>query len=77
MRRAQATLTEYGAKAGWFSSHRWLAGNTAVPYYYGFDEQLQKTIEFLKAMHEGGARDLIEGTIEKIRGKPTKGPTLN
>jgi Flp pilus assembly protein TadD len=49
MRRAQATLTEYGAKAGWFSSHRWLAGNTAVPYYYGFDEQLQKTIEFLKA----------------------------
>src|SRR6202021_279922 len=49
MRRAQATLPEYGAKAGWFSSHRWLAGNTAVPYYYGFDEQLQKTIEFLKA----------------------------
>ncbi|HXM15377.1 MAG TPA: tetratricopeptide repeat protein [Candidatus Eremiobacteraceae bacterium] len=49
MRRAQATLTEYGAKAGWFSSHRWLAGNTAVPYYYGFDEQLRKTIEFLKA----------------------------
>jgi Tfp pilus assembly protein PilF len=49
MRRAQAALTEYGAKAGWFSSHRWLAGNTAVPYYYGFDEQLEKTIEFLKA----------------------------
>lgn len=49
MRRALATLPDYGAKAGWFSSHRWLAGNTAVPYYYGFDEQLQKTIEFLKA----------------------------
>jgi tetratricopeptide (TPR) repeat protein len=30
-------------------SHRWLAGNTAVPFYYGFDEQLKKTIEFLRA----------------------------
>jgi Tfp pilus assembly protein PilF len=49
MRRALATLPDYGAKAGWFASHRWLAGNTAVPFYYGFDEQLQKTIEFLKA----------------------------
>jgi tetratricopeptide (TPR) repeat protein len=49
MRRALATLPDYGAKAGWFASHRWLAGNTAVPFYYGFDEQMQKTIAFLKA----------------------------
>ena len=49
MHRAPITLPDYGAKAGTFSSHRWLAGNTAVPFYYGFDEQLQKTIEFLKA----------------------------
>jgi Flp pilus assembly protein TadD len=49
MHRAPAVLPDYGTKAGTFSSHRWLAGNTAVPYYYGFDEQLQKTIEFLKA----------------------------
>jgi Tfp pilus assembly protein PilF len=48
MRREQATLPEYGAKEGTFASHRWLAGNTAVPFYYGFDEQLKKTIEFLK-----------------------------
>jgi Flp pilus assembly protein TadD len=40
---------EYGQKQGTFASHRWLAGNTAVPYYYGFDEQLQKTIEFLQS----------------------------
>jgi Tfp pilus assembly protein PilF len=40
---------EYGAKHGSFASHRWLAGNTAVPFYYGFDEQLQKTIEFLQS----------------------------
>ena len=49
MRRAEATLPDYGAKAGTFASHRWLAGNTAVPFYYGFDEQLEKTIAFLKA----------------------------
>ena len=49
MRRAPATLPDYGTKGGSFASHRWLAGNTAVPYYYGLDEQLQKTIEFLKA----------------------------
>lgn len=49
MRRATNTLPDYGAKGGSFASHRWLAGNTAVPFYYGFDEQLQKTVEFLKA----------------------------
>jgi cytochrome c-type biogenesis protein CcmH/NrfG len=48
MKRAANTLKEPGAKNGTFASHRWAAGNTAVPYYYGFDEQLAKTIEFLK-----------------------------
>jgi Tfp pilus assembly protein PilF len=48
MRRAAVTLHDYGAKEGMLASHRWTAGNTAVPFYYGFDEQLQKTIEFLK-----------------------------
>jgi Flp pilus assembly protein TadD len=49
MKRAANVLPEPGAKQGTFVSHRWLAGNTAVPFYYGFDEQLQKTIDFLKA----------------------------
>jgi hypothetical protein len=49
MKRNAVTLPEYGAKHGTFVSHRWLAGNTAVPFYYGFDEQLSKTIEFLRA----------------------------
>jgi tetratricopeptide (TPR) repeat protein len=48
MKRNAATLPDYGAKNGTFASHRWLAGNTAVPFYYGFDEQLNKTIEFLR-----------------------------
>jgi Flp pilus assembly protein TadD len=49
MKRAAITLPEYGAKHGTFVSHRWLAGNTAVPFYYGFDGQLKKTIEFLRS----------------------------
>ena len=49
MKRNPIALPEYGAKNGTFASHRWLAGNTAVPFYYGFDEQLKKTIEFLRA----------------------------
>ncbi|HEY1904175.1 MAG TPA: tetratricopeptide repeat protein [Terracidiphilus sp.] len=49
MKRVAVTLPEYGAKHGTFVSHRWLAGNTAVPFYYGFDEQLKKTIEFLRS----------------------------
>jgi Flp pilus assembly protein TadD len=49
MPRAPNVLSEPGAKNGQFASHRWLAGNTAVPFYYGFDEQLTKTIEFLRS----------------------------
>jgi tetratricopeptide (TPR) repeat protein len=49
MRRAPNTLPEPGAKNGTFATHSWPAGNTAVPFYYGFDEQLSKTIAFLKS----------------------------
>jgi len=49
MKRGPVTHTEWGSKNGMFASHRWLAGNTAVPFYYGFDDQLEKTIDFLKA----------------------------
>jgi hypothetical protein len=49
MKRAANSLPDYGAKNGTFASHRWAAGNTAVPFYYGFDEQMQKTLEFLRA----------------------------
>jgi len=49
MKREAVGLPDYGAKHGTLASHRWLAGNTAVPFYYGFDEQLQKTIEFLRS----------------------------
>jgi hypothetical protein len=49
MKRSPISLPDYGAKNGTLVSHRWLAGNTAVPFYYGFDEQLKKTIEFLRS----------------------------
>ncbi len=49
MIREAAKADEYGAKKHTFASHRWLAGNTAVPFYYGFDEQLEKTTAFLKS----------------------------
>ena len=49
MPRAALKLHDDGAKHGTLVSHRWPAGNTAVPFYYGFEEQLQKTVEFLKS----------------------------
>lgn len=48
MKRETATLPDYGAKNGMFASHRWLAGNTGTPFYYGFTDQVNKTIEFLR-----------------------------
>jgi Tfp pilus assembly protein PilF len=41
-------LQDYGAQDGKLASHRWLGANTVLAKYYGYDEQLQKTIAFLK-----------------------------
>ncbi len=49
MPRVQITLPDYGAKNGTLASHSWAAGNTGVPFYYGFDGQLEKTIRFLQS----------------------------
>ena len=37
-----------GAKNGKFASHRWLGGNTLIPAFYGYTEQSQKIIQFLR-----------------------------
>jgi Flp pilus assembly protein TadD len=68
MKRAPISLPEYGAKHGTFVSHRWLAGNTAVPFYYDFYQQLDKTIEFLRSgtflnVDVFGLRDLSGGPM--------------
>lgn len=49
MKREAISLPDPGAKRGTLASHRWPAGNTAVPFYYGFQEQLNKTVEFLQS----------------------------
>lgn len=49
MMREPISRPDYGAYQGTLASHRWLAGNTAVPFFYGFKEQLQKTIAFLQS----------------------------
>jgi len=38
---------DYGATNGKIASHRWVGANTAIPKYYGFDPQLQQTVQFL------------------------------
>lgn len=40
---------DYSAKKGMVASHRWTAGNTAIPFYYDYPEQLKKVAAFLKA----------------------------
>jgi tetratricopeptide (TPR) repeat protein len=40
--------SDYGAKHGMVASHRWLGANTAIPTFYNYSEQLQKTKDFLK-----------------------------
>jgi tetratricopeptide (TPR) repeat protein len=42
------TLPDYGAEQGKLASHRWLGANTLIPKYYGYDEQMQKVIAFLR-----------------------------
>jgi tetratricopeptide (TPR) repeat protein len=49
MTREQAVQADVAAKNGTIVSHRWVGGNTAVPFLYGYDEQLKKTLEYLKA----------------------------
>jgi tetratricopeptide (TPR) repeat protein/nitrate/TMAO reductase-like tetraheme cytochrome c subunit len=49
MPREAALQNDAAAKRGMVLSHRWVGGNTAVPSLYGYEEQLEKTLEFLKA----------------------------
>ena len=41
-------FSDYGAKHGLVASHRWLGANTAIPTFYNYPEQLQKTKDYLK-----------------------------
>jgi tetratricopeptide (TPR) repeat protein len=39
---------DYGSEPGKLMSHRWLGANTVIAKYYKYDEQLQKTMDFLR-----------------------------
>ncbi|HET9792254.1 MAG TPA: tetratricopeptide repeat protein, partial [Candidatus Angelobacter sp.] len=47
MPRVPAT-TDYSAKNHQIASHRWPGANSAIPFFYGYPEQLQTTADFLK-----------------------------
>jgi Flp pilus assembly protein TadD len=48
MEKVPITSHDYGSEPGKFASHRWLGANTLMFKYYGYDEQLNKTIAFLR-----------------------------
>ena len=48
-----ANSADPGAKDGQLVSHRWLGGNTLIPQYYKYDEQVEKLAAFLKKGFDG------------------------
>lgn len=48
MTKVAAPLYDAAAKEGKISEHRWPAANTAIPYFYGFKEQLEAVTKFLE-----------------------------
>ncbi len=70
MPKESLTLPDYGAEEGKFASHRWLGGNTLLYKYYRYDEQLEKTIEFLqKGPQNIGVLNVDLFAIERNGGK--------
>jgi Flp pilus assembly protein TadD len=63
-------LPDYGAEDGKLASHRWLGANTVIAKYYGYDEQLQKTIDFLRnGAQKTGVLNVDLFAIERNGGK--------
>jgi tetratricopeptide (TPR) repeat protein len=48
MKQEEIQLPDYGAQDGKLASHRWLGANTVLSKFYGYDEQMEKTIAFLR-----------------------------
>ena len=46
--KPEPAADDYAAKNGAVASHRWLGANTAIPVFYGYQEQLRKVSDFLK-----------------------------
>ena len=84
MEREQLPKGDYGGGNGMLASHRWLGSNTAIPTYYHYQDQMEKTAEFLRrnrlkidifALHkiEGDSSHLIapidKSTFTLLRGE--------
>lgn len=65
MKREETKLPDFGVEEGKLASHRWLGANTVLAKYYGYDEQLEKTIAFLR----NGALNVDIFGIERNGGK--------
>ena len=65
MKQEEIRLPDYGAKDGKLASHRWLGANTVLSKYYEYDEQMEKTIAFLR----NGALNVDLFGIERNGGK--------
>jgi len=48
MKPEEIHAQDYGAQEGKLASHRWLGANTVLSKYYGYNEQMEKVIAFLK-----------------------------
>ncbi len=48
MKQEDIHLPDYGATNGKLASHRWLGANTVLSKYYGYTEQYDKTLAFLR-----------------------------
>ncbi|MBI3651261.1 MAG: tetratricopeptide repeat protein [Acidobacteria bacterium] len=63
---------DYGAKNGKLASHRWLGANTAIPEFYGYQDQMQKVTAFLQdnlfnidffALRKGSGEDASDDNL--------------
>ncbi len=65
-------VKDYGSEQGKIASHRFLGANTAIPVFYGFDEQLQKIREYLQDNILG--IDIFALNKQKARGEQLIAP---
>lgn len=63
MQREPVKLFDVSAKNGMIASHRWAAANTAIPYFYGWQEQIDAVQKFLE-------NDVVGVDIFAIRRQP-------
>jgi Tfp pilus assembly protein PilF len=68
MKKEPAPLFDVAAKEGQLRTHRWAAANTAIPFFYKFNEQLAAVTKFLEA-------DALGVDIFALRRKSAGGST--